>query len=236
MERDNFEEQLRNLIVQKDQRSNNLSNKERVWAKINTRTYTKKNWYYAAAAVFIFGLSMALINTIKMEREEIKPREIVLIKSKNSPIEPNLPQSPQYVKNTPLIKIAKEPIKAEIETVRQKSELKLLVVEKINPIFLTENLHTENNINQKNSAVLSGITSISKLSLNNPEKTPSSKEETFTIQFKRGAQIILKDEEEENPILIAFKIFKLKRDTNIYIASAIENQSSIFKLTFKKEN
>lgn len=220
MEINNFEEQLCKVIAQTDQKSNNSSNKERVWANINTRTYTKKSWYYAAAVIFILGFSTVLVfnktpENVGVKKEKIDPQIV-----KNNVTKPKQIQNRDTEIETPSLPSLKS------KQIYQNRNFKIVP---LNDTLIAKNpeqrldlkLPLQNEVVLAEQKIAGTKTIINETAAPQPE---------FTVQFKRGKQI---ETTVENQIKIAttFKKLSFGRDT-ITFANANAQKNILFKIKF----
>ncbi|HTM99969.1 MAG TPA: hypothetical protein VL088_14535 [Pedobacter sp.] len=215
MEQDNFEEQLRAIVVQADQKIVGASHRERIWTNVEIQTNRKKRWYYAAAAILIIGFSIGIPFNDETNSISIKQHPITISKKTQAPS---------------IVKVA-----APTEKARKIGHLKVAEAPQrlIDRVFEEEHLPKQPTNEPVTSVVFAQALPIEKeIQVNSPTIAQPIKEE-FTVQFKRGSTALVK---EEPPVYTAFRKFRLKRDTNIYIANTVEKQVSIIKLSFKKEN
>lgn len=220
MERDNFEEHLRKVIAQTDQKSNNLINRDRVWGNIDKRSYSIKRWYYAAAVIFILGFSTVLIFNKKPQKEWAKKQKI------ESPIVKNNVKQPKHIQNREKVIEIASLSTAKSKQIDQKSNLKIVV---FSDTLMAKNPEKQIDLNFpiQNEVVIAAQKIVgTKIIIN---ESPISQPE-FTVQFKRGKRI---ETTVENQIKIAttFKKLSFGRDTStLVLANAKPNNP--FKIKF----
>lgn len=223
MEKDSFEKQLRNKVLQAEAALHQRSDKDKVWNSIQKKRQPRHKLYYAAAAVvFIIGVG-------SMFYAKNDKAIIMITKTKTEkPIVASLPKL--SVLEPTKVKQIIAPIKVETEqlaivktaesaaptpsVVAQKKEFQITTLPLADEVaaVIAKSANTENKI----------------ISIASVPIVPE-----FTVQFKRGASVA--NNIDENIIVTTLKKFKLKRYTT-YFANAAEKQPTKIKLSFKKEN
>ena len=220
MERNNFEEQLRKVVAQTDQKSNNLMNRERIWGNIDKPTYNKTHWFYAGAVIFILGFSIALILNKNPNNAWVKKEKIESPIVKNNFKLPKQFQNRETGRKTLSLSIAKS------KQIYQNSNLKLAA---FSDTLIAKNpkKQIDLNLSQQNEVVLVDQKIAGTKTIIN--ESPISQPE-FTVQFKRGKKI---EATVENQIKITttFKKLSFGRETSTLVL-ANTNPNNPFKIKF----
>lgn len=223
MEKDSFEKQLRNKVLQAESALSQNTDKERVWNSIQKKQQPRRKLYYAAAAIFFL---LALVSVLYVKQD----KTIVIVaktKQNRKPLATDVPKLQVLQQNGSIEQIA----------VPFKSLRKEQIVVVVKPIANVVQA-LENNTSKETLPIVvqqKTIEPAATIVMNTIEKTtpliaaPMVVPE-FTVQFKRGKPT--DDVEVQTKAAIArLKKFKLSKDTSI-LANTVEKQKSLFKIKF----
>lgn len=221
MEKDSFENQLRQKVLQAELALNQRSDKDKVWSSIQKKQQPRRKLYYVAAAIACI-IGIASVFYIKNDEGIIT---VTKAKKENQVIA-HLPK-PLAVElakvNNTRSKIVNQPI-AKVKSAESTAPLPNNVAHTEEPLLA---------VLPEADEVVAVVPKIGNAENKTISTTPSTLVPEFTVQFKRGISIV--ENANENVIITTLKKFKLKRDTT-YFANVVEKQSNKMKLTFKKEN
>ncbi len=215
MEKDSFENQLRNKVLLAELSINQNSNKEGVWNAIQKKRKPQRKLYYSAAAIAIMFFSFALYFNQKQEIITIKKEFTAQNPASVSSLEENVNE----------IKTAILPTRKGLNPIT-KTQLKMDTNVAVTPEKIVVMPEQEVAMATKNTTIVP-------VEQNQAIINNQAIEQSFTVQFKRGTFIAQNN--NESLIIATLKKFKLKRDTT-YFANAEEKQPTKIKLSFKKEN
>ncbi|MEJ5993902.1 hypothetical protein WG904_05655 [Pedobacter sp. Du54] len=221
MEKNSFEDQLRNKILEAELTKNQISNQEKVWNAVQKKQPPMRKLYYVAAAILVI---IGMVGALYFKHDEA----IVAVKKTKTerPGVVSLQKPP--VAELAKVKLPATPIKpVEIEkTILNKPE------KRIAPMYNTKVLKEDTLSTVLPSApeVVMAVTKelnkeIKVISIATAAIVPE-----FTVQFKRGKPF---DAEEIQTIeaISRLKRFKLSKDTSV-LANTNEKQKGFFKIKF----
>ena len=213
MEKDNFEEYLKRIVVKADENPTDQLGRERVWKNVQPKRKNKLFWYVAAAVIimlFSFVLYFNQGREISVIKEELITENALPIPFEKK-LNDNKITAPQPAQKLNAITNKQPKIDTNVKVTSEKT----IVIPAQQEVLMA-----------KNPTVVA-------VEQSNPVIVQQPIEPTFTVQFKRGASTAVKN--EDVTVSTVFKKFMLKRDTT-YFASSAEKQPSKIKLNFKKEN
>ena len=223
MEKDSFENQLRNKVLQAESTLNQASNKERVWNAIQKKQDPSRKLYYAAAAIL---LVVGMLSVLYDKKDKINT-PIVKAKQHKKPQGSDL-KKPQILQQ----RIIMQPAASSINTERTEQTAVAVTQMENAERKLENNISTEvlpNVVQQKTDEPTASTVT------NTIEKPTSQLAQLaiapeFTVQFKRGKPVD-EVEKQTKEAIARLKKFKLSKDTSV-LANTNEKQKGFFKIKF----